>query len=64
MSPNSFFTDDLFQQYKQIIDRDFNEIPDNCIVVIPSDGLGTGLAMLDIKAPKLFQYILDKIQQL
>lgn len=34
------------------------------VVVIPDDGLGTGLAQLPDRAPKVYQYILNRIKQL
>ena len=34
------------------------------IIVIPEDGLGTGLAELDTRAPKIFAKLIELIQQL
>lgn len=39
-------------------------IGDYNTVVIPKDGLGTGLAKLDETAPKIFKYIQQQIKQL
>jgi len=61
---DSFFYDHDFEEAVAYIDRDFASIPNNVTVIIPRDGLGTGLAKLDIQAPKIFQYILDKIDSL
>ena len=64
MNQSSFFTDDQYQINVKYIDDAFNLIPNNVTVVIPIDGIGTGLAQLDVRAPKTYQYILYKIQQL
>lgn len=63
-SDESFIYDRDFKYIKDIIDKDFASIPDNVTVVIPLNGLGTGLAKLDITSPLLFQYIKDKIEEL
>lgn len=36
----------------------------NSILIIPTDGLGTGLAQLPTKAPKTYQYLCEKLEQL
>ena len=64
MNQSSFFTDDQYQINVKYIDDAFNLIPNNVTVVIPIDGIGTGLAQLDVRATKTYQYILYKIQQL
>ncbi len=63
-SAESFIYDKDFKYIKDIIDKDFASIPDNVTVVIPLNGLGTGLAKLDTTSPLLFQYIKDKIEEL
>jgi len=57
------FTDDNggFETYRQLINDAFNKIPNGVTVVIPTDGLGTGLAQLPKRAPKLYQHILDHL---
>lgn len=65
MEREALFTDEDFEEAKKHIDEDFASIPDSCrIVVIPRNGLGTGLALLDRNAPKIYRYILKKIRQL
>ena len=64
MLQKSFFSDQQFEYNKIDIDTAFNLIPDNVTVIIPSDGLGTGLAQLPTRAPKTYQYILKKIKEL
>lgn len=63
-SYDSFFYEHDFDEAVRFIDRDFASIPSGVTVVIPTDGLGTGLARLDIYAPNIYQYILDKIGEL
>lgn len=63
-SPGSFFTDRELESNKNYIDKAFSKIPKNKTIVIPSAGLGTGLAMLDVQAPKTYAYLLDCIQRL
>lgn len=64
MAYDAFIYDRDFEYIKDIIDKDFEKIPNNIIVVIPSDGLGTGLARLPETSPLLFKYIKDKIEEL
>ncbi len=64
MYSNSFLSDEDFELAKDEIDKAFNMIPSSSIVIIPEDGLGTGLAKLDIKAPRIFNYIGFKINSL
>lgn len=56
----AFFTDAEFEQNKAAIDAAFAKIlasvSDSIRVVIPSDGLGTGRAQLDRRAPRTFAY--------
>lgn len=33
-------------------------------VVVPKDGIGTGLAQLDVRAPKILDYINDRLKKL
>jgi hypothetical protein len=60
----AFFTDDDFDNVKYYIDREFAKIPKNAKVVVPEAGLGTGLAELPERAPKIYEYILEKIKNL
>ena len=54
---NAYFSDNDFEQLKPILDKIFDKIKQHNIIVIPEDGIGTGLAKLDKKAPKIFEYI-------
>lgn len=64
----SFFSDDEFELVKPAIDNAFdmmlNHLEKGESVVIPSDGLGTGLSMLQVHAPQILKYIESKIEDL
>lgn len=60
----SFFTDDEFEANCQAIDAAFVQIPNGRTIVIPSAGLGTGLANLEQRAPKTFEYLQRKLEAL
>lgn len=64
MSPDSFFTDDEYESNIIAIGKAFNRIPDNCTVVLPQAGLGTGLAKLPEKAPKTFAYLYLRLTEM
>jgi hypothetical protein len=66
---DAFFSYDEFEQNKAAIDAAFlefaNAITDSIrVVVIPSDGLGTGRAQLDRRAPRTFAYLQKCLSQL
>lgn len=72
-SPNNsasvFFSDNEFEQNKAAIDAAFAEIARSVTdsirgIVIPSDGLGTGRAQLDSRAPRTFGYLQQKLIEL
>lgn len=64
----SYFSDDDFEDVRPSIDAVFNrlrrEIERGLDVVIPADGLGTGLADLPARAPRIHSYIEGKIADL
>lgn len=64
LTPGSFFTDDEFDSNIKYIDNAFDKIPDNCTIVIPEAGLGTGLAELSERAPKTFRYLSLRLEEL
>jgi hypothetical protein len=68
MSNNAFFSDDDLEKVKPFIDNAFdnlfNHIKSGSSVVIPADGLGTGLSQLPDRAPVILDYIESKIQSL
>lgn len=71
---DAYWTDAEFNRNTLLIDAAFDEMwelwseilmmGDEPTIVIPSDGLGTGLAELDKRAPKTFAYLQDKIDEL
>ena len=64
---SSFYYDSEFEDNKKKIDLAINNIIKNFMkkkytrLVIPSNGFGTGLSKLNIKAPKTFKYLESKI---
>jgi hypothetical protein len=66
----AFFTDEEFEQNKTAIDRAFAEIAlmttsgEVQVIVIPSDGLGTGRAQLNTRAPRTFAYLQSRLAEL
>jgi hypothetical protein len=67
MMPDSFYTDDEYDENIIKIDNDIETIiflmQGYKILVIPSHGVGTGLANLKIKAPKTFTHLCNSMQQ-
>lgn len=64
LSEDSFFTDTEYIQNVKAINKAFSLIPHDKVIVIPSAGLGTGLAQLDTRAPYTFKYLTEKLQEL
>lgn len=78
LSPSKFMSDLEFEKNKEIIDLDFKTlrqkisqlhsfwdfVKGRTVVVIPYDGLGTGLAELPTRAPKTYKYLCEKLEQL
>lgn len=68
-SAGAFFSDSEFEQNKAAIDTAFAEISRSVtdssrVIVIPSDGLGTGRAQLDRRAPRTFAYLQQKLAEI
>lgn len=65
---NSYWSDDDYKLNCSKIDKDIGYITTfllrGCTVVFPVGMIGKGLAKLHIKAPKTFQYLETKLQQL
>ena len=66
---DAFFSDDEFEQNKASIDAAFaeivNAITDSIrVIVIPSDGLGTGRAQLGKRAPRTFAHLQKRLAEL
>lgn len=64
----AFFSDADFQDAKRVLDRRFEVLETHLAtggdVVWPEDGVGTGLAQLPDKAPKIYAYIQTRFGQL
>ena len=65
----AFFTDAEFEQNKAAIDRTFERLYQMSstveqVVVMPSDGLGTGRAQLENRAPLPFAYLQKRLRNL
>ena len=64
MDENAFFNDAEFAENTKAIDDAFNRIPEGSDIVVPEAGLGTGLARLESKAPRTFEYLNNKLAEL
>lgn len=64
----AFFSDDDFDRIVEMIDEDLDRVYDHVsrggLVVFPMDGIGTGLAMLELHAPRVLDYLNEKIDAL
>lgn len=68
-SKEVFFTDDEFEQNKAVIDAAFANLAKAVsdatrVIVIPANGLGTGRAELDKRAPRTFAYLQSRLDEL
>jgi len=68
-SASAFFSDEEFEQNTAVIDLAFARLQragtDTIhAIVIPSDGLGTGRAQLDKRAPLTFAYVQKRLAEL
>lgn len=67
-SPSEFWSDDEYDVNTYIIDTDIDSVTMALIsgkyhgLVMPADGIGTGLARLQEKAPKTFAYLQDSLE--
>lgn len=68
IDPSAYYTDNEFDDNKQKIDLDLNYIEmllsEENTVVFPKDGIGTGLAKLQEKAPKTFEYLQNRLKEI
>ena len=66
-SPREFWSDEDYWSNIQVIDNDYMKIylhKSMRILVVPSDGIGTGLSELKIRAPVTFDYLRDQMKNL
>jgi len=61
---DSYFTDAEYNSNIKAIKEAINKIPKDKIIVFPTDGIGTGLAKLEEKAPKTFAYLQLSLKEL
>lgn len=68
LDPNAFFTDLEYEENIRQIELDlqaaFEHVESGGILIIPSDGLGTGLSKLKEMAPKTNQFLESQIDKL
>ena len=65
MHPSAMWTDDTYEDNIRMIDEDINEaLSHNKQIVIPSAGLGTYRARLPQDAPRTFEYLQGRLQEL
>jgi len=65
----AFFSDEEFEKNKAAIDRAFKRLSQISstalqIVVVPADGVGTGRAQLETRAPRTFAYLQKRLRDL
>ena len=65
MHPSAMWTDDTYDDNVRMIDEDIQQaLSHNKQIVIPSAGIGTGLARLGESAPRTFAYLQEQLQGL
>lgn len=68
MSDSSFWSDDDYQRCCAVVDRDmrplFEHVRAGGFVVIPVSGIGTGLAALPKRAPRVMEHIRKRFREL
>jgi len=68
MRPNDFFSDSYYDDAVAMIEDDLRRVVDHLekggIVVLPADGLGTGLSELPTRAPRIHAYLEARLQKL
>ena len=60
----AFFSDAELTENMEYLDIAFANIPEGKTIVLPHDGLGTGLAELESRAPETFAYLQNKLGEL
>ena len=65
MRETSFFDDSDYEHIAKIIDADFEPLFKAALngktIILPSDGLGTGLSEMPTRCPKLYQLVRNNI---
>lgn len=64
MTEDSFFTDDEYEENVASIIEAFQKVPRDKPIVVSENGLGTGLAKLQEKAPRTARFLDDFLSKL
>lgn len=66
LQSTAYFLDTDFNRISVYYDEIFKQIKNTPyeVIVIPEDGIGTGLARLDKTAPRIFEYLQKKLEEL
>lgn len=68
MSPGDFFDDAELEDASRVISQDIAPLRAYLacggVVVMPADGLGTGLSELPTRAPKVYAYLQQQLKEL
>ena len=64
MNGSAFFSDEQYARNVTVIDAALSQVEEYAVVVVPSAGLGTGLAELDTRAPRTFAYLEKRLLDL
>ncbi|HLG89124.1 MAG TPA: hypothetical protein VKZ79_18235 [Alphaproteobacteria bacterium] len=66
--PEDYWTDRRYDDCRRMIDEDlrpvFAALKSGRTIVIPEDGLGTGMSALPERAPRVFAYLTEQLQRL
>ena len=64
-SESTYYTDEDYNEAIKVIDKDLKKaLSAGKIIVIPKNGIGTGLAKLNKKAPKIYKYLNQRLKKL
>lgn len=68
MNERAFWSDDDYDRCVSMIEEDFGRafraLWAGKVIVLPSDGIGTGYAELPVRAPRVYKAVVDKIGRL
>lgn len=64
----NYFSEARTQEQNALIDQDLSDlfvhVSQGKLIVFPSDGVGTGLAEMETRAPTSFKYLQERLRQL
>lgn len=67
-APDTYFSDEDFPKIQKELDQDIKKVHDRIDsgkpVIIPKDGIGTGIADLANKAPKIKKYLDQELEKI